>query len=41
MAKKGQTFWRYSLELKLEAARLVNEEVFQYARRNGLFASGD
>ncbi|OMF04355.1 transposase [Paenibacillus amylolyticus] len=26
MAKKGQTFRRYSLELKLEAARLVNEE---------------
>ncbi|WP_339282802.1 transposase [Paenibacillus sp. FSL R5-0486] len=26
MAKKVQTFRRYSLELKLEAARLVNEE---------------
>ncbi|MEK5406704.1 transposase [Paenibacillus sp. FSL W8-0439] len=26
MAKKGQTFRRYSLELKLEAALLVNEE---------------
>ncbi|WP_442789422.1 transposase [Paenibacillus sp. FSL R5-192] len=26
MAKKGQTFWRYALELKLEAARLINEE---------------
>lgn len=26
MAKKGQTFRRYSLELKLEAARLVNGE---------------
>lgn len=26
MAKKGQTFRRYALELKLEAARLVNEE---------------
>ncbi|WP_220026900.1 MULTISPECIES: transposase [Paenibacillus] len=26
MAKKGQTFRRYSLELKLEAVRLVNEE---------------
>ena len=26
MAKKGQTFRRYSLDLKLEAVRLVNEE---------------
>ncbi|MGE6576544.1 hypothetical protein ACQKFM_16620 [Paenibacillus xylanexedens] len=26
MAKKGQTFRRYALELKLEVARLVNEE---------------
>lgn len=26
MAKKVQTYRRYSLELKLEAARLVNEE---------------
>ncbi|WP_430203203.1 IS3 family transposase [Paenibacillus illinoisensis] len=26
MAKKGQTYRRYSLELKLEAVRLVNEE---------------
>lgn len=26
MAKKGQAYRRYSLELKLEAARLVNEE---------------
>ncbi|WP_405152366.1 hypothetical protein [Paenibacillus sp. FSL K6-0108] len=26
MAKKGQTFRRYSLKLKLEAAWLVNEE---------------
>lgn len=26
MAKKGQTFRRYTLELKTEAARLVNEE---------------
>ncbi|MEW4428887.1 transposase [Paenibacillus pabuli] len=26
MAKKGQTFKRYSLDLKLEAVRLVNEE---------------
>lgn len=25
MAKKGQAYRRYSLELKLEAARLVNE----------------
>ncbi|MFC7679626.1 transposase [Paenibacillus sp. GCM10028914] len=26
MAKKGQTFRNYSLELKMEAVRLVNEE---------------
>ncbi|MNN00085.1 Transposase [compost metagenome] len=26
MAKKGQTFRQYSLELKMEAVRLVNEE---------------
>ncbi|MBY0162047.1 hypothetical protein H0178_40775 [Cytobacillus firmus] len=26
MAKKGQTYRRYSLELKLEAGLLVNEE---------------
>jgi transposase len=26
MAKKGQAYRRYSLEFKLEAARLVNEE---------------
>ncbi|MEF7439805.1 transposase, partial [Paenibacillus lautus] len=39
MAKKGQTYQRYSLELKLEAARLVNEEhmsIREVAKRLGI-----
>ncbi|SEL94174.1 hypothetical protein SAMN04488688_10752 [Paenibacillus sp. cl141a] len=39
MAKKGQTYRWYSLELKLEAARLVNEEhmsIREVAKRLGI-----